>query len=571
MITPDIVLTAAHCQGSAWSANVLLKSLRAYGDFNFNGNNKPAGSVERQAVRQTPHPDYNSQTEENDFMLVKLSGAAVPFSEVVSLNFLPAFPVVGDSLRVIGVGTTSSQGDASDKLLQVDVNYVSNNQCNNLYNGGINGQVMICAGVPNGGKDSCQGDSGGPLFDEASRKQVGVVSWGIGCALPDYPGVYSRLSAAEDWIKGVVCGSSNAASAFKDDSELCGATSTPPPPPPPSPTPPPPPPPPPAPSPSPPAAGSSRVQVIVKHDDWPEETGWTLEDSNGNTLLVQPQGSFDLDFGEVSREKDVPDGNYVFRITDEFGDGLCCAEGDGFYKVLVNGVLILEGGSFTSQKVLDFAVGEPVVDEPVVSSVDYLLEIKYDRFPTETSWYLERADGTFIAGLGANSEGTRYAKRVYLIGAGLVPGEDTILVLGDSFGDGFCCSNGQGYVKVTAVDNANQLEYVLVDVQGRFNDFGSVSFPVPAFLEGRSGGGRKQGIKRIDEKKHFTKALTAPSSNLIACMDSPIFEFEVDEVIGTKTCAWLFPNMDRYKELCEIDDVADACRSTCGNCSLDAL
>jgi hypothetical protein len=534
---------------------VLLKSLRAYGDFNFNGNNRPAGSVEIPTLSQgqTPHPDYNSQTEENDFMLVKLSGAAVPSSEVVTLNFDPGFPKnVGDELRVIGVGTTSSQGDASDELLQVDVNYVSNDQCNNDYNqyGGINGQVMICAGVPNGGKDSCQGDSGGPLFDEASRKQVGVVSWGIGCALRDYPGVYARLSGAEDWIKGVVCGSSNAASAFKDDSELCGATSTPPP-----------------------VAGNSRVEVIVRHDDWPEETGWSLEDSNGNTLLTQTQGSISSDFEEVSREKDVPDGNYVFKITDEFGDGICCAEGDGFYKVLVNGVLILEGGSFTSESVLDFTVGEAVVEEPVVSSVDYLLEIRYDRFPTETSWYLERADGTFITGLGANSEGTRYAKRVYLISEGLVPGEDTTLVLGDSNGDGFCCRNGRGYVKVMAIDNTNQVEYELLNVRGKFTDYGIASFPVPAFLGERSGGGRKEGNESMDNyflEKHFTKVSTSPWSNLIACMDSPDFEFEVDEVIGTKTCAWLFPNMDRYNELCEIDVVADACISTCGNCSLDA-
>jgi len=61
---------------------------------------------------------------------------------------------------------------------------------------------MICAG--RAGKDSCQGDSGGPLFDALNNKLVGIVSWGYGCADPNYPGIYSRVSVGYDFFKSKI-------------------------------------------------------------------------------------------------------------------------------------------------------------------------------------------------------------------------------------------------------------------------------------------------------------------------------------------------------------------------------
>lgn len=47
-----------------------------------------------------------------------------------------------------------------------------------------------------------QGDSGGPMVTQQGSVwiQSGVVSFGFGCARPNLPGVYSRVSRYQSWI-----------------------------------------------------------------------------------------------------------------------------------------------------------------------------------------------------------------------------------------------------------------------------------------------------------------------------------------------------------------------------------
>ena len=88
-------------------------------------------------------------------------------------------------------------------LQYVRVPTITNAQCNLAYCGNITDN-MICAGYPDdGGKDACQGDSGGPFVCNNNGNAViaGVVSWGIGCAFADYPGVYARTTSALSWIQ----------------------------------------------------------------------------------------------------------------------------------------------------------------------------------------------------------------------------------------------------------------------------------------------------------------------------------------------------------------------------------
>jgi hypothetical protein len=81
-------------------------------------------------------------------------------------------------------------------MLKAEVPFVNDTECTKSYPNLIPGEE-ICAGFTQGGVDTCQGDSGGPMFRrDASNAwiQVGIVSWGTGCALPNYPGVYSEVS-----------------------------------------------------------------------------------------------------------------------------------------------------------------------------------------------------------------------------------------------------------------------------------------------------------------------------------------------------------------------------------------
>lgn len=65
--------------------------------------------------------------------------------------------------------------------------------------GGYIDDTMICAGVPEGGKDACSGDSGGPLTKNGTL--VGIVSLGLVCALSGYPGVYTNVASVREWIR----------------------------------------------------------------------------------------------------------------------------------------------------------------------------------------------------------------------------------------------------------------------------------------------------------------------------------------------------------------------------------
>ena len=229
LIAKDVVLTAAHCESPSPPTSVIL------GRHNLNDSDGEGIPVRV----LLPHPEYREEIKfaENDFMLIFLEGTPTAENVItVRLNSDQLVPSLGQNMTVMGWGDTDIRPDdletdvvefftLSDILMNVVVGYIPNEECETAegvgveggfatYNGRITGDSMMCAMA--NGKDSCQGDSGGPSVikgDSVSADvQVGVVSWGEGCALDPFPGVYARVSHAYEWIQTEVCNGSQYAS-----------------------------------------------------------------------------------------------------------------------------------------------------------------------------------------------------------------------------------------------------------------------------------------------------------------------------------------------------------------------
>lgn len=190
--------------------------------------------------KRYPHPNYVEGRYINDFMLLKLK-KSVSGLPIVQLNSDDSQPDPGDVLTVMGFGQTQARlefvdeeedgprfdnvtGDVNytissyfdetaddidpdrtehefdeseiqarvDVLQEVDVPAIAHSTCSSsiMYGGAIKKDVMLCAGYAEGGRDSCFGDSGGPLVQKRNGQwvQVGVVSFGSGCARINRPG-----------------------------------------------------------------------------------------------------------------------------------------------------------------------------------------------------------------------------------------------------------------------------------------------------------------------------------------------------------------------------------------------
>lgn len=209
LIAQRWVLTAAHCADAFGKKPGLASVVIGRTDLTDTSQGRRVAVLGR-----VIHPRYSDLTMQNDIALLRLARPVLSPKTALGSEELP----VGTPVRTAGWGSrvqtdwndqlpAQFQGidwgwvmpmDAPRSLVETEVSIVEQSDC--LSHDGTSDS--ICAGLPEGGRDSCQGDSGGPLVKDGVI--YGVVSRGIGCGKAGYPGVYTSVKHHLKWIKSVM-------------------------------------------------------------------------------------------------------------------------------------------------------------------------------------------------------------------------------------------------------------------------------------------------------------------------------------------------------------------------------
>ncbi len=179
VIAERFVLTAAHCQVQPGDVAIV-------GTLDLRER-----TIVRHVIEARNHPLWVSVTSGHDVAVVLLDEPV----DVKPVALGERIPNDGNAVA-LGWGRTCETCPGSPNLLRVELPIIAREACSLLYAGSIEAD-MLCAGTA--GSDACYGDSGGPLLIEGA--QVGITSWGRGCARPAAPGVFTAVAAVREWIE----------------------------------------------------------------------------------------------------------------------------------------------------------------------------------------------------------------------------------------------------------------------------------------------------------------------------------------------------------------------------------
>ncbi|XP_067142968.1 serine protease 27-like [Centruroides vittatus] len=209
LLNREWVVTAAHCFRDLYNTSLWSVSLGKYHKFK-----EDKTQLIRYIKKLFIHEKYlakvknleKANSKDNDIALIKLN-APVQFTKFIQpICLAKKSPSKSTICYVTGWGETMGTS-YPDVLKQVAVPIISYKSCKQLYKNiiDINGK-MICAGHKEGGLDSCKGDSGGPLVMKKKGIWflVGIVSSGKSCAEVKYPGIYTKVTSYDKWIKKTI-------------------------------------------------------------------------------------------------------------------------------------------------------------------------------------------------------------------------------------------------------------------------------------------------------------------------------------------------------------------------------
>jgi secreted trypsin-like serine protease len=235
LIAPQWILTAAHCiQDYCDGNNCPVTAKGYYSNYREHGDlydlsvvlgtadlRRAAPADTRRISRIIIRDDYlAAERTGRDIALLKLDKPWTrgPVARLSLSTKTDPSPEMAQQVMVAGFGLKDLQkglGEykradgspleaGSPRLEEVMVPVVPESVCKARYSGFHISNGQICAGYESGQYDACRGDSGGQMvaFDtNGCPYQVGIVSWGKGCAEAKNYGVYTRVSHHAKWIK----------------------------------------------------------------------------------------------------------------------------------------------------------------------------------------------------------------------------------------------------------------------------------------------------------------------------------------------------------------------------------
>ena len=185
---------------------------------------------------------------------------------------------------------------------------------------------------------------------------------------------------------------------------------------------------------------TGNVTFTLVTDNYPSETAWTLKNSSGTT--VASGSGYSSANSTYTQSYSLSDGTYTFTITDSYGDGICCTQGNGSFTWKEGSTTLTSGGSFTSSQTKTFTIGSGSGGGGGSGTADILVTIKTDNYPSETTWQIRSGSTTITGGGPYSGANTTYTKTVTLASGSYS------FVINDQYGDGICCSYGNGSYSV---------------------------------------------------------------------------------------------------------------------------